>query len=75
MADPTGDLTPIEVRKLSYPTWVHVVDGVPKCPCCQEPTVERDGGWVCAIGSAALDLLAGAVAQLDQDLTTTEETS
>lgn len=54
---------------MTFEVQVRVVDGVPQCPCCQEPMVERDGGWMCAIGAAVLDLLADAVARLDTRLT------
>lgn len=56
----------IEVRKVAYWAPVNVVDGVPQCHCCQNPMVERDGGWMCATGAAALDLLAPMVARLDE---------
>ena len=61
-----------EVRKIGYPMQVRMVDGVPQCPCCQEPMVKRSEGWMCAIGSATLDLLASAVARLDESI---EETA
>ncbi len=56
----------LKVRKIGYAVPVNVVDGVPQCPCHQEPTVEREGGWMCATGSALLDALAPAVARLDE---------
>ena len=61
-----------EVRKIGYLMQVRVVDGVPQCPCCQEPMVQRGEGWMCAIGAAGLDMLADAITRLDK-LTTTEE--
>lgn len=64
----------IEVKKIAYWQPVNVVDGIPQCPCCQEPMVERPGGWMCAVGAAVLDALKPAVAALDaQVLSTTPE--
>lgn len=68
----TTDETP-EVRKISYPVWVNVVDGIPQCSCCQAPMVERPGGWMCAIGAAVLDLLPQWTARLDGLLPDAEE--
>lgn len=60
--------TPITVQKLSYPLPVEVIDGVPQCPCCHEPMVERDGGWMCALGAAVLDHVTPVMARLDATL-------
>lgn len=54
-----------EVRKIGYAAPVNVVDGVPQCPCHQEPMVEHGDGWMCATGSAVLDALAPMAARLD----------
>lgn len=52
-------------RKIGYLTPVNVVDGVPLCPCCQEPCVKRGDGWMCGLGAAVLDGLAAEMAAVD----------
>jgi hypothetical protein len=47
----------LAVRKISHVLPVRVVDGVPQCPCCQEPMAEREGGWMCPLGATVLDWL------------------
>ncbi|MCX4468730.1 hypothetical protein OOK41_31665 [Micromonospora sp. NBC_01655] len=54
-----------EVRKIAYAVTVNVVDGVPQCPCHQEPMVKRSEGWMCADGAVVLDALGPAMARLD----------
>lgn len=56
---------PFVVKKIGYWQPVNVVGGVPLCPRCQEPCVEREGGWMCAWGAAALDALASSMDALD----------
>ncbi|MFI7072060.1 hypothetical protein [Micromonospora sediminicola] len=55
-----------EVKKIAHAVPVNVVDGVPQCPCHQEPMVQRGEGWMCAEGAAVMDALAPMVARLDE---------
>lgn len=57
---------PIQVRKISYPAFVNVVDGVPQCSCHAEPMkATKPGEWMCATGAAFLDAIAPVMARLD----------
>lgn len=56
----------MNVRKIEYLVSVNVVNGVPQCPYCQDPMVERSGGWMCATGAAVLDVLTERARSLDE---------
>lgn len=57
----------IQVKKISYPVEVDIVDGVPHCRCCAEPMAEVEPGqWMCALGVAILAALSGAARRLDE---------
>ena len=62
-ATPTA---PIVVRKLGYPTQVRVVDGVPQCPCHQEPMVQRGDEWMHPSDATAVELMALGARRIDE---------